>query len=100
MIGWIQLGYICMDYLKEIYLMTVKLTRRKMIQAAGAVTLAPSVVAAKPVLMRWPIMEGPDTPKLCLGLGDGGRAPEGRQNNGIRRIKQLGVGYVLSGGRS
>jgi mannonate dehydratase len=87
-----------MDYLKEIHLMTVNLSRRKMIQAAGAMALSPSVVAAQPALRRWPIVEGPDTPKLCLGLGDGGRVSEDQQNDGIQRIKQLGVGYVLSGG--
>ena len=78
--------------------MTVNLSRRRMIQAAGAVALAPSVLAAQSVVGQWPIVEGPGTPKLCLGLGDGGRAPEGGQNDGIRRIKQLGVNYVLSGG--
>ena len=78
--------------------MTVNLSRRRMIQAAGAVALAPSVLAAQSVVGRWPIVEGPGTPKLCLGLGDGGRAPEDGQNDGIRRIKQLGVNYVLSGG--
>jgi len=78
--------------------MTVNLSRRKLIQVAGALALAPSVVAAQPALRRWPIVEGPDTPKLCLGLGDGGRTSEGQQDEGIQRIKQLGVGYVLSGG--
>ena len=34
-------------------------------------------------------MEGPDTPKLCLGVGDGGRGPEGQQDADMRRIKQL-----------
>jgi mannonate dehydratase len=77
--------------------MTVNLSRRKMIQVAGSVVLAPSVAAAQPASKRWPIVEGPDTPKLCLGLGDGGRTSEG-QDDGIRRIKQLGIGYVLSGG--
>ncbi|UCC96682.1 MAG: mannonate dehydratase [Phycisphaerales bacterium] len=78
--------------------MTVNVSRRRMIQAAGATALLPSVVAAQPALRRWPIVEGPDTPKLCLGLGDGGRAAEGRQNDSTRRIKQLGVNYVLGGG--
>ena len=77
--------------------MNVNLSRRRMIQVAGAVVLAPSVVATQPALRRWPIIEGSDTPKLCLGLGDGGRTSEG-QDNDIQRIKQLGVGYVLSGG--
>ena len=69
-----------------------------MIQAAGAATLAPSVLAAQSAFGRWPIVEGPETPKLCLGLGDGGRAVGGRQDDGIRRVKQLGVDHVLSGG--
>jgi mannonate dehydratase len=43
--------------------------------------------------MPEPRFEGKDTPKICLGLGDAG-AGEG----GPRRIKQLGVDYVLSGG--
>jgi len=69
-----------------------------MIQVAGAAALAPYMVSAQPALKQWPIVEGTNTPKLCLGLGDGGRTSEGQQNDGIRRIKQLGVGYVLSGG--
>ena len=78
--------------------MAVNLSRRRMIQVAGAMALAPSIAAAQPVLRKWPIAEGPDTPKLCLGLGDGGRAPEGQTDDGLRRIKQLGVSHVLSGG--
>jgi len=78
--------------------MTSNLSRRRVMQAAGTIALAPYVVAAAPVVNRWPIVEGPDTPKLCLGLGDGGRAPEGQEDTGIRRIKQLAVDYVLGGG--
>lgn len=78
--------------------MTSNLSRRRVMQAAGTIALAPYVVAAAPVVKRWPIIEGPDTPKLCLGLGDGGRAPEGQEDTGIRRIKQLAVDYVLGGG--
>lgn len=79
--------------------MTVNLSRRKMMQAAGAIALAPSVVAAEPAVKRWPIVESSDTPRLCLGLGDGGRARRGKEDEGIRRIRQLGVDYVLGGGR-
>lgn len=78
--------------------MTVSISRRRMMQAAGAAALAPSVVAGQPSLKQWPVLEGPDTPRLCLGLGDGGRVPEGGQDDGVRRIRQLGVGHVLSGG--
>ena len=78
--------------------MTANLSRREMMQAAGVIAVAPSALVAQPAVMRWPIIEGPDTPKLCLGIGDGGRIPEGQQDNGSQRIKQLGVDYVLAGG--
>jgi mannonate dehydratase len=42
-------------------------------------------------------VEGPDTPKLCLGMWDGGGDPK-QPEIGMRRIKQLGVNYVLGGG--
>jgi len=74
---------------------TVKLSRRSIIQAAGAAAWAPSVSSA--AAKAWPIVEGPDTPKLCLGAWDGGGGPAGAEA-GWRRIKQLGVDYVLTGG--
>ena len=69
-------------------------------QAAGALAVTPSIgtVTAASAARTWPIVEGPDTPKLCLGVGDGGRGPEGQQDAGTQRIKQLNVDYVLSGG--
>ncbi|MGC8794765.1 MAG: mannonate dehydratase, partial [Bryobacteraceae bacterium] len=65
-----------------------------MIRTAGAAAVAPTLLRAarKP----WPILEGPDTPKLCLGTWDGG--DPNRPEIGMRRIKQLGVNYVLGGG--
>lgn len=75
-----------------------KFSRRKLIGAAGVVALAPRVShAAK---MPEPRFEGKDTPKICLGLGDGsgGLAPGGPPDAGMKRIKQLGVDYVLGGG--
>ncbi len=45
--------------------------------------------------------EGKDTPKIALGMGDGGAAAGGAAPDpmaGPRRIKQLGVNNVLSGG--
>lgn len=86
--------------------MTTNLSRREMMQAAGAVALTAGSVpvkasegnASRRHYEQWPIVEGPDTPKLCLGSGDGGQVPEGQPDNGSRRIKQLGVDYVLGGG--
>jgi mannonate dehydratase len=50
--------------------------------------------------MPEPRFEGKDTPKICLGLGDGsgGLASSGPPDAGMKRIKQLGVDYVLGGG--
>jgi len=43
-------------------------------QGAGAAAVAQSVefANAAPAARQWPIEEGPETPKICLGLGDGG----------------------------
>ena len=78
--------------------MTTNLSRRRVMQVAGTVALVPSIAVAASTAARWPIVEGPDTPKLCLGLGDGGRAPDGQEDAGFQRIKQLAVDYVLGGG--
>jgi mannonate dehydratase len=45
-----------------------------MMQGAGAAALAQSLetAGAAPVPRKWPIEEGPDTPKICLAPGDGG----------------------------
>jgi mannonate dehydratase len=61
-----------------------------MVQTVGAAALAPPGTAAPS--SRWPIVEGPGTPKLCLGI------PGTLDQAGMRRIKQIGVDYVLSGG--
>src|SRR5260370_34358278 len=71
--------------------MTGQISRRKLMEAAGVAALAPPLSAAASV--PGPRFEGPDTPKICLSIGDGGPTPET-----ARRIKQLGVDHVLSGG--
>lgn len=81
--------------------MASNVSRRRLMQAAGTMALAPSMMAtgtAAPTAKLWPIVEGPQTPKLCLGMGDGGRGPEGQEDAGMKRIKQLAVDYVLGGG--
>ncbi|UCD52482.1 MAG: mannonate dehydratase [Phycisphaerales bacterium] len=78
--------------------MKVYLSRRGMMQVATTIALGAPAVAATLEVKQWPIAEGPDTPKLCLGVGDGGRATGDQEGAGMRRIKQLGVDYVLGGG--
>src|SRR5207249_12012225 len=77
--------------------MNRRFSRRRLIEAAGvAAFAAPVVHAAK---MPEPRFEGKDTPKLCLGMGDGGGGgAAGPSEAGLRRIKQIGVEYVLGGG--
>jgi mannonate dehydratase len=82
----------------------MKLSRRNMIQAAGVAALArPAANAAGG--MPENKFEGPDTPKIGLALGDGGGAgapaagtPVNPQEAQARRIKQLGVDWILGGG--
>ena len=65
-------------------------SRRRLIQAAGAAALAPSTMMSAPA-ESWPVVEGPDTPKISL-------LSSVRDEAGIRRLKQIGVDYVLMGG--
>lgn len=60
-----------------------------MIQIAGAAAVAPGLSPAAPA-KNWPIKEGPDTPKICLGPAN--------DEAGMRKIKQIGVDYVIGGG--
>lgn len=46
---------------------------------------------AAPGIVNWPVLEGPDTPKLCIGAGSG-------DEKDMKLIKQMGVDYVLMGG--
>ena len=69
------------------------LSRRNLIQAAGATAFAPAMafapatMSAAPPPSQWPIVEGPNTPHIALG--------NGRDEASIRRVKQLGVTYVM-----
>ncbi len=70
-------------------------------QAAAAGGLAPALAGDAQAAAHgthWPVVEGPNTPKLCLEIS-GGLLSAGTQDDaGMRRIKQLGVNYVLCGG--
>ena len=67
------------------------LSRRNLLQAAGAAAFLPAATPAAAI--PGPRAEGRDTPKICLGAGDGGT-----DEAGLRRVKQLGVDHVLMGG--
>src|SRR5258706_9355019 len=82
----------------------MKFSRRTAMEVLGAGAL-PLVAAQVPA----PPKEGKDTPKIALGMGDGGggfggargaaaNTPPPDPTLGPRRIKQLGVDHVLSGG--
>lgn len=70
--------------------MNSDLTRRTMMKAAGATALVPSVLPG--ARADWPPVESPQTPKLCLGISPGANETV------MRRIRQIGVDYVLMGG--
>ena len=79
--------------------MPVRLSRRSILQTAGAVALTPSVAGAAEI--PGPRLEGPNTPKICLEAGLGapaGASPEEAAVAAGRRIRQLGVEHVISGG--
>jgi mannonate dehydratase len=74
------------------------LSRREILQAAGAAALAAtasprSLRAAAPKFSRMP-EEGKHTPRICLGGVAAGDVPA------MRRVKQVGVNSVLTGGPS
>jgi mannonate dehydratase len=76
------------------------LPRRTFFQAAGAFAVAPALAAAQPAAAAaastasrdWPLAEGPDTPKLCLGVDSAADEKE------MRGVRQIGVERVLMGG--
>ena len=53
--------------------MSLKISRRSAMQLAGAAAFAPAAQPGYAAAGRqWPIVEGADTPKICLAPGDGG----------------------------
>ena len=73
--------------------MNSKISRRGLIRAGGAAALAP-LPQGRAATMPAPRFEGPDTPKICLISGDGGGADAA---DAARRLKQLGINYVMAG---
>jgi mannonate dehydratase len=76
--------------------MSDRLSRRKILQSAGAAALTTSLPAAAGIPS--PRAEGNDTPKICLGLGDGGATSGPLDQATAKRLTQLGVNHVLTGG--
>jgi mannonate dehydratase len=66
------------------------LSRRNLIQGAGASALA------LPAFQASSLENG--LPKICLEMGNGALAAGTLDEAGVRRIKQLGVEYVVMGG--
>jgi mannonate dehydratase len=84
----------------------VKISRRSLIQSAGMAALASSPASAAGTMPENKF-EGNDTPKICLALSDAGSGVGGRGQGSpqftpeqmqARRLRQLGVDHVLSGG--
>lgn len=70
--------------------MPARFLRRRFFQTAAAAALAPPVTVAA-AARNWPVLEGPDTPKICLGS-------TGADEHAIRRLRQIGVNYMIAGG--
>ena len=77
----------------------MKFSRRTAFEVLGAGALT-SAVATQLAAAQVPAppKEGKETPKIALGMGDGGGFGGGDPAAAPRRIKQLGVNHVLSGG--
>jgi mannonate dehydratase len=75
--------------------MRPRISRRRLLQSAGAAAIAaaPTGLSARiqPKGGRMPV-EGPTTPKICLG------GVAATDQAALRRVKQVGVNYVLTGG--
>jgi D-mannonate dehydratase len=73
----------------------MSISRRKLLQAFGTAALVssprPASAQTRQAFTRMPA-EGKDTPKICLGFWATVDEPN------MRRVKQIGVDYVLTGG--
>jgi mannonate dehydratase len=78
---------------KETHTMNAAFSRRKLIQAAGAVVLP---LPATALMKSGPGHEGGNTPKICLELGRSALAVGAPIEAGARRVKQLGVDHVIA----
>ncbi|HET8548541.1 MAG TPA: mannonate dehydratase, partial [Bryobacteraceae bacterium] len=70
--------------------MSDRVSRRRMMQAAGVAAVAPVALSGAPV--TWPPAVGANAPRICLGV------PPAADEKTLRNLRQIGVDYVLMGG--
>jgi len=75
-------------------------SRRNVLQTAAIAALGVPLHASADASQRSskPRFEGTDTPKICLEAGQAASAPGDEAAAAARRIRQLGVTHVISGG--
>ena len=90
--------------------MNVKVSRRAILKSAAVAGALTTISPEAHGQMTPPRFEGADTPKVCLGLDaapgafglpattSGSTAAGDSDEAGARKIRQLGVDYVISGG--
>src|SRR5205807_5531975 len=79
--------------------MTSKPSRRTMLKTAGVAALGmPAAYRAPISTPGGPRFEGKDTPKICLDAGPAAGPANDEAAAAARRIRQLGVEYVIFGG--
>lgn len=69
-----------------------------MMQAAALAAAAPVPAMQAAPATNWPPQEGPQTPKLCLDVGAGALVAGKMDDAGMRRVRQLGVTHIATGG--
>jgi mannonate dehydratase len=83
---------------KESNLVNRTFSRRRIVQGIGAMGL--SISTQRPSFAAHVDGEPKDGPKICVEAGAGRLSGGGLGQRGMRRVKQLGVDYVLMGGPS
>ena len=81
---------------KELSVVNAHFSRRKMMKALGTTALLTRLTHGQDVMEL--CGEGGDTPKICLEMGGGRLSVGSLDEAGMRRVKQLGVDYVLMTG--
>lgn len=77
------------DFIKKSATMAAAVSVAGLAGCTGPEKKESEIVAQKQV--NWPVLEGPETPKLCVG-------GSGSDEKRMKDIKQMGVDYILGGG--